>query len=252
MKNQQIWFVIVTYKPDTAALLRLKKAFEDRNIIIVDNTEKNIGYGARANEGMRNAFAAGARWVVVCNQDILVSKRGITQLCAIAQHCVPGIVAPEAGTLDPKRWTTELNERRIEFHRDLYISGSMMAIHNDVWQATGGFFEPYFMYYEDVDLSVRAKKAGFPLRQVALDGFRHGSMEKRNNRQEKEYYLARNHLLFVRRLAPVSVKVHEFLRLPKTIAQHHIAGNTDAIRGISDFAIGRFGEEISQGQAFQK
>ena len=65
MKKQNIWFVIVTYKPDKEVLGRLKTIFEGQSTIIVDNTNNNIGYGAAANQGMRQAFSAGARWVVV-------------------------------------------------------------------------------------------------------------------------------------------------------------------------------------------
>ena len=256
MKKQNIWFVIVTYKPDKEVLGRLKTVLEGQSTIIVDNTNNNIGYGAAANQGMRQAFSAGARWVVVCNQDITLTKYGIAHFFKELEKCPPGIVGPEAGVLDPKRWTTVLASRPglVPDDRLLYISGSMIAIHKDVWQATGGFYEPYFMYYEDVDLSVRARYAGFPLKQISIEGFRHGSSGKNYNsldprlrgddKQAKEYYLARNHLLFVRRLAPVSVKLHELVRLLKTIIEHSQIGNIDAMRGISDFSVGRLGRRL--------
>lgn len=181
---------------------------------VIDNTNKNLGFGGGANVGMKKAFDAGAAWAIVCNQDVTLSKPGVTKFAKALEHCKPGIVGPEAGTLDPKRWTTILASRPgLEARSVHYISGSLMAIHRDVWESTGGFYKPYFMYYEDVDLCVRAKKAGFGLRQVDIDGFGHESRGIRG----KEYYLARNHLLFVYRNAPVSVKLHEILRLPKTL-----------------------------------
>lgn len=201
-----MWFVIVTYKPHRVALERLQSALEDWPVAVVDNTEKNLGYGAAANRGMKEAFNAGAQWVVVLNQDIVLTRKGIAQFYALAQNCDPGIVGPEAGSLDPKRWTTMLPAR---WGVD-YISGSMMATHKNVWEKIGGFYEPYFMYYEDVDYCVRAKKDGFPLRQITIDGFKHSA-------HENNYYLARNHLLFVLRNAPLRVKLYELLRLPKTL-----------------------------------
>lgn len=206
MKNAEVWFVIVTYKPDSVVLGRLLKALQGWSVEVVDNTQKNLGFGAAANLGVKKAFAGGAQWVVVCNQDIQITRKGITHFCAIAKKCDPGIVGPEAGSLDPKRWTTILPARGPV----AYISGSMMAIHKNVWQKVGGFYTPYFMYYEDVDLCVRAKALGFPLRKVDIEGFRHAS-------QGNEYYLARNHLLFVLRNAPLSVKLYELVRLPKTL-----------------------------------
>ncbi len=246
--KSQVWFVIVTYQPDSELLRLLVAALKGWSVVVVDNTENNLGYGAAANQGMKQAFDAGADWVIVVNQDVMISKKGINEYIRQLEIMPPGIVGSEAGTLDPKRWTTVLALRHVRQaqckpgleagSRIDYISGAFMAIHRDVWQATQGFYEPYFMYYEDADLSVRARKLGFPLRQMSIDGFRHNSTNSKNNC--KVYYLARNHLLFVRRLAPLSVKVHELLRILKTIIEHHKQGNTEAIAGISDFAIGRF------------
>ncbi|MEK9143480.1 MAG: glycosyltransferase family 2 protein [Patescibacteria group bacterium] len=224
MNQKKVWFVIVTYRPEQEALRRLITAIHEWPTEVVDNTDKNLGYGGGANKGMKKAFDAGARWVVVVNQDVTLTKVGIAKFVRALEECGPGVVGPEAGSLDPKRWTTILASRpaleagrldsRLRGNDNLsYISGSLMAIHRDVYKATGGFYGPYFMYYEDADLSVRAKKAGFELRQVIIDGFGHET----HGRAGKKYYLARNHLLFVFRNAPVSVKFHEILRLPKTL-----------------------------------
>lgn len=255
MNQKTIWFVIVTYKPDKEVLRRLVAAIHEWPTEILDNTDRNLGFGGGANVGMKKAFDAGAAWAIVCNQDIELMRGGVLKFTKELEHCDPGIVGPEAGELDAKRWTTilassasrpGLEARGWDFHASrgnenlTYISGSLMAIHRDVWEATGGFFEPYFMYYEDADLSVRAKRAGFALRTIEIKGFRHGSVKNDNKEKTKEYYLARNHLLFVRRLAPLSVKLHEFLRMPKTLTEHYQGGNIEAIMGIRDFALERF------------
>lgn len=215
MKNTDIWFVIVTYKPDKVALGRLRKTLEGWPVEVVDNTDKNLGFGGGANVGMKKAFDAGAAWAIVCNQDVTLTKQGVAKFVKALEHCATGIAGPEAGSLDPKRWTTVLASRPgLEARSVHYISGSFMAIHRDVWEATGGFYESYFMYYEDVDLCIRAKKANFALEQVKIVGFQH---ESHGSDASKEYYLARNHLLFVWRLAPLTVKLYEFFRLPKTL-----------------------------------
>lgn len=213
MKKSDVWFVIVTYKPDNVMFRQLHEAVRGCKVIISDNTKHNVGYGAAANRGMKEAFDKGATWVVVLNQDVRITQKGITQFCAMAQKCDAGIVGPEAGSLDPTRWTTILpGNKKID-----YISGALMAIHRGVWETIGGFYEPYFMYYEDADLCVRARRAGFKLQQVEIDGFSHGIPGQARNDNTKEYYLARNHLLFVWRLAPLSVKLYELIRLPKTL-----------------------------------
>lgn len=234
MNQKAIWFVIVIYKPDKEVLRRLITAIHEWPTEIVDNTDRNLGFGGGANVGMKKAFDAGGEWVVVCNQDIELTRAGVLKFTKELQECDPGIIGPEAGELDPKRWTTILSstasrpgleagrmdsltkrgndKKKIGDDNLLYVSGSLMAIHRDVWEATGGFYEPYFMYYEDIDYCLRAKKAGFPLCQITVDGFKHTA-------HEDEYYLARNHLLFVLRNAPIGVKLYEFIRLPKTLLE---------------------------------
>lgn len=212
MNRKNVWFVIVIYKPDTKVLRRLIAAVHEWSVEVVDNTQKNLGFGSAANIGMKKAFAAGARWVVVCNQDVVLTKTCIAKFVKALEPSEPGIIGPEPGSLDPKRWTTILPGRGSAD----YISGSMMAIHRKVWEHTEGFYEPYFMYYEDADLCVRASHAGFPLREVKIEGFLH--VAKHADRS-KDYYLARNHLLFVWRNAPMSVKLYELLRLPKTVLE---------------------------------
>lgn len=201
--SQSVAFVFVLYKP---SLAQKKRAFD----IVIDNTVNNRGYGGGANEGIRQALERGAEWVVVCNQDVQLSRKAQSQLHAIAQKCEPCIFGPEAGSFDPKRWTTMLPPQGSVD----YISGSCMAIHRKVIEKIGYFYEPYFMYYEDADYCVRAKKAGFPLKQVRFTGFNH---QLQSCGWRKDYYLARNHLLFVLRQAPLPVKFYEFFRLPKTL-----------------------------------
>lgn len=206
MKNA-IRFVFVLFQPTEE---ERRRAWD----VVVDNTQNNRGYGAGANIGIKEALDKGAEWVVICNQDIVLTKKDIGKLKKTLHDSNPRIVGPEAGSFDKKRWSTKLTAGgSID-----YISGSCMAIHKKVIEKIGYFYEPYFLYYEDADFSVLAKKAGFPLRHVALSGYKHDHNSASG--RMKEYYLARNHLLFVLRNAPWSVKLYELLRLPKTLLEY--------------------------------
>ena len=103
---------------------------------------------------------------------------------------------------------------------EYYISGSFMAIHRKVIAEIGYFYAPYFMYYEDVDLCVRAARCGFPLKKLNGAGIEHTERPvwSKGSRQHG-YYLARNHVWFVWRLAPLRVKLYECIRLPKTLLE---------------------------------
>jgi hypothetical protein len=56
----------------------------------------------------------------------------------------------------------------------------------------------------------------------------------------KNYYLARNHLLFVERNAPFSVQLRETLRLPKTLWEHFKKGDRSALKGIKDYLLRKY------------
>ncbi len=244
-----IQFIVVTYKPDATVLKGLQESLVGKSVIAIDNSKKNLGFGGGANMGMRQAIERDAEWVVVLNQDIEMMKEEVKKLCERLRRLPPGIAGSLAGSLDKKRWTTILLERSLDSHRSLgmtrnvYISGSCMAIHKAVFEKIGYFYEPYFMYYEDADFCVRAKKAGFSLIHVPIAGISHNETTSLGRGSFlHQYYLARNHLLFVERIAPVAVKIHEAVRLPKTIWEHWKKGETGALMGIRDYFLRRFGE----------
>ncbi len=210
----------------------------DLPVIVVDNTNDNRGYSGGANVGMEKAMKAGAEWVVVMNDDLLLTAKAIEKLTAILKDSKPGIVGPFAGALDARRWSTIVPGTSVD-----YISGSIFAVHRDIIKTIGYLYDPYFIYYEEVEYCIRTKHAGFPLRKISIPGVTHKESETMGmNSFLQNYYMARNHLLFVVRNAPTTVKLHELLRMPWTLYEHYRDGNVGALTGVRDFALRRFGQ----------
>ncbi len=252
-----IQFIIVTYQSKQDVLAKLLTQVGDMSSIIIDNTEetflnldfklqknqkiirnnKNVGYSEGVNIGTQYALEEKADWIVIINQDLHVTKKAVYALEKALLHCTPGIAGLFAGKLDKKRWTTILPSKKVD-----YISGSCMAIHRSVFDKIGNFYKPYFMYYEDADFCVRAKNTGFPLIHVSIAGISHNETTSLGRGSFlHQYYLARNHLLFVERNAPTGVKLHELMRLPKTIWEHLNRKEWGALVGIRDYFLRRFG-----------
>jgi GT2 family glycosyltransferase len=252
MKRANIAFIIVAYHPDMEILHQLLSHISGLTIV-VDNGQTltkqdvpsallitlptNIGYGAAANIGIRYAESQKATWVIVVNQDLIVTKKGIDELYSAIALCPPGVYGPISGGLDGKRWTSVLPSKNIE-----YISGSCMVVHTDVIRKIGYLYEPYFMYYEDVDFCKRAQINGFPVKKIPIDGIQHKeSVSLGQGSKIHEYYLARNHLLFVQRNAPPTVKLFEYMRLAKTLYEYMSHKNGGALAGLRDYFLQKFG-----------
>lgn len=249
-----IHYIVISYKSTLKNFLKLQKL--SKNLMFVDNSgfqpswhilqklnlmrnDKNFGYGGAANVGIRNVLKYGAEWVVILNQDLQISKNGLRSLEKVIKKSRVGVLGVFAGGFVKTRWTTIFPFTDIS-----YISGSCMAIHKDVINSIGYFYEPFFMYYEDADYCVRAKKAGFPLMASSIKGISHDdSFSLGKGSYLHEYYLARNHMLFIERQAPLSVRLYEYVRLPKTLYEHRKQNNKGAIDGIEDYFLRRFGEK---------
>lgn len=256
---KSVAFIIIAYHPDTATFTSLLNILRGRDVIVVDNGNtlsqdfaakstlltqiKNLGYGAAANIGIRHAIAHHADWFVVLNQDITMTKKSVADLVKKLNALGPCIAGPFTGTLDTRRWTTKFSRHHIvERGKLMYVSGSCIAIHEHVVTKVGYFYEPYFLYYEEVDYCMRARRAGFSIRRLAVDDIRHTeSLSLGRGSRAHQYYLARNHLLFVERQAPASVRARESVRLPKTVTEHIRRRQRGALLGIRDYFFRMFG-----------
>jgi len=171
-----------------------------------------------------------------------------------SQHsrCVQGFtkIWSCGGKIDPMRYSGGLigigEKDRGQYDRKGkvdYVSGTAMLIKREVLDMTGLFHGKYFGYYEDVELCLRAKKAGFRVIFVPKAVICHKeSSSFGKNSPAQSYYMARNHLLFLERNAPWQIKIRELIRLPKTIREHWQRGETFALLGIRDYCLRRFGK----------
>ena len=107
------------------------------------NSETNLGYSGGNNIGIKYALEHGADYVLILNNDTVVSPSFLDEMLKIKSD----IVGVEEGSV---------------FGFD-YFSGVALLIKKNVFAKIGYFDERYFLYYEDVDFCIRAHKAGFSL-----------------------------------------------------------------------------------------
>lgn len=152
----------------------------------------NVGYAAGANRGIERALDVGADGVLVMNNDVEAEPGAVGALAArLAADTSVGIVMPavadESGErvlhtacgLDSRTGEPSWIDHGIAVEeidpssRDTaYVSGEAFLARAEVLRAHR-FDERYVSYFEDADLSVRARRAGWGLEVVPGAVFRH-------------------------------------------------------------------------------
>lgn len=252
--------IVILYHPTEKEINKLKKNFAKNllaNPILIDNTKDNRGYGGGINKALKSA-KKNFDYFLILNPDVSLKRNAVREMVKVMESdSRVGIVGPKivdgkgkiwslGGELDKKRYTAGLiglGRKNIKLQKTLYpdfISGTAMLIRKEVFQKIGLFAEDYFLYYEDVDFCLRAKKAGFLLAVAPKAEIVHfASSTVGKNSPLMQYYMARNHLLFAERFAPLFVKFYEIIRLPKTIFQAR--KRPAELLGIRDYFLRRFG-----------
>jgi N-acetylglucosaminyl-diphospho-decaprenol L-rhamnosyltransferase len=164
---------------------------EDAAVRVVQ-TGGNLGFGAAANRG---AAVAETPYVAIGNPDVIVDRDAIDALArALDADPAVGAVGPRIENPDgswypsarafpslvdaaghaflhfvaPRNRFTRryrLLDRDPAVACDVdWVSGTLLVVRRDAFEAVGGFDESYFMYVEDVDLSRRLRLAGWRIR----------------------------------------------------------------------------------------
>lgn len=239
----------------------VRKKFPEVKIV---KSGENLGYAEGNNRGIREVMKEGAGFVFILNPDTLVRKGCIERLVEVMEKnpdvgvAGPTILDPEGkiwsrgGYIDRKRYSGgliglgEKDKREKNGIRDVdYISGTAMMVRREVFEKVGLFYPGYFIYYEDVELCVRARGAGY--RSVFVPAARIDHKESSSFGKASpahSYYMARNHLLFVERNAPPGIRLRECVRLSKTVWEHGSKGEQFALLGIGDYFLRKFGKKF--------
>lgn len=147
--------------------------------------DSNAGFGAANNQGIR---AAAGRYILFLNSDTVVPDHALTELVRFMQEhpqagaCGPRLARPDGhaqsfafgGDPTPGYLLRRGLSRRL-FKKPLHdwetkepqtvdwVSGASLLIRNEALQRAGGFDEDFFMYFEDNDLCLRLRRAGFQI-----------------------------------------------------------------------------------------
>lgn len=231
---------------------------------------KNLGFSGANNIGIRYVLKKGAEYVLLLNNDTVVSEDFLLKLLLTAiNNEKAGIAVPKINFYLPKNkvWYgggkiffltgdaghIGYNEENLllkETETD-FATGCCMLIKKEVFSKIGFFNENYFMYYEDTDFCLRARKKGFKIFLSPNSLIWH--KEKSANGaflDKKYYYLTRNKLYCIQNSFSLPHKIALLATLPaswiKNYFKNFLAGNYSTNKyfclAIKDFCLKKVGK----------
>lgn len=203
--------VLVDNHSDDGSAERLRDLFP-KAIFIQNGT--NLGFSAGNNVGIKYALERGAKYVWLINNDAEIEPNSLTRLVEVAEKNPKiglasslvldrtGAVWFSGGKLDWWHMKTrhETASRAETYYEADFLTGCALLIRAEVFKKIGLLDEDFFLYWEDVDFSVRTRRAGYTLAVVPMSWVRH--LEKSEQEQSrKTYWLVLSGLLFFKKNA---------------------------------------------------
>jgi len=221
---------------------------------------RNLGFSGGNNIGISYALKNDASYLFLLNNDTLVKPSALRLLFQqMEQNAKVGIAAPKIYFFQPSDtiwyaggvvdWANALCSHRGMDEKDKglyntigetdFASGCAMMVKREVFDSIGMLDDDYYLYYEDADFNVRAKRAGWKILYVpeAVVWHVNASTSGGAGSPLQEYYVTRNRLLFGFRYATLRTK----LALLRETLRIYFSYPTRR-KAIRDFYTGRFGK----------
>jgi len=143
---------------------------------------ENVGFAAGINRGIEAALDQGAEWTLLVNNDAVAPDGLLAELLRAARDPAVGFATPTIVYADdPSRvWPSAGTRRRLtlapidttadppsaEAYDVEWATACCLLVRSNVWRSVGLFDERYRFYYEDHDLSIRARSQGWRILHV--------------------------------------------------------------------------------------
>jgi GT2 family glycosyltransferase len=241
--------VLVDNESEPAALGRL---LDGRGRVEAVPLARNTGLAGGANAGIERAFADGASHALLLNDDVLLEPGCVAALLESAGDgaaAAPTIDAPGAEAFAGAAIDWRRGFGRHEPGALDYLTAAALLVPVGVWERVGPFDASLFLYYEDVDWSLRARAAGVPLRVASAARASHvgGASTGGGAGPTWGYYSTRNRLRLLEARRGRGVARREAagtaLRALGRLAIGPQRGVARAkLRGVGDYLAGRSGQ----------
>ncbi|PIS09405.1 glycosyltransferase family 2 protein [Candidatus Beckwithbacteria bacterium CG10_big_fil_rev_8_21_14_0_10_34_10] len=263
--------IVVDNASNDGSIKAIKKKFFQIKVI---ESKENLGFGAGNNAGIRYALKFKPDFLLLLNNDTLVDKNLLVDLIkGVKERDKIALVSPKiyfakgfefhkerykekergkviwyaGGRIDWKnilashRGIDEVDIGRYNsFSKTDFSTGCCMLIRASCLEKIGLLNEKYFMYWEDIDFSLRAKKAGF---EVFYDPnpflwHKNASASGGAGNKTSVYYQTRNRLFFAFKYASLKAKLSVLKEGLKYLFK--VKGNKYQQKAVKDFLALKF------------
>jgi GT2 family glycosyltransferase len=266
-QNQKI--IVLDNKSTDGSVEAVRLAFPNVQII---NLADNLGYAGNNNVGIEEAIKREADWVLVLNEDTILSPDCLVELVKVGEsdpkigivgpmvyhHNEPDVIQSAGGMLG-KYWQSQhLGKNELDRgqfrspHPVEWISGCAILVRKAVIQQVGMLDANFFIYWEETEWCIRASRSGWQIVHVPQAKIWHKGVQR--DYQPKPsftYYGIRNHLLLLsKHKAPWDVRLYNWIQILRTFISWSVRPkwkdkreHRDAIwKGIVDFIHHRWGK----------
>jgi GT2 family glycosyltransferase len=179
--SYQNYLVIVIDNASTDNSVKLLEEFNNKIVIIKNN--ENLGFSGANNIGIKYALENECEYVLLLNNDTEIDKELIKNMVdasiknnnaiispKIYYYDEPNMIWSAGGGLNWKKGLSfhygkdEIDKGQYDQQKEIdFATGCCILIHKSVFDKIGFLAEEYFLYFEDTDFCVRAKRAGIKI-----------------------------------------------------------------------------------------
>ena len=274
VKVQDFELYVVVIDNASKENFQIEKEYKNFKLEII-RSDQNVGFAGGQNLGIKYGLDNGINYFCVLNSDVMLDENFLLELLKTFEtekNC--GLVSPKIYFAKGYEFHKDLRYKQEELGKVIwyaggkmdwknvlashigvdevdkgqydkitktdFVSGCCVLIKREVFEKIGFFDEKYFLYYEDNDLSQKAKKAGFAVyyQPNAILWHMNAASTGGSGSSLQDYYITRNRLLFGFRFASFKTKS----ALIRESIGFIVMGRPWQKKGALDFYLGRFGK----------
>lgn len=212
----KIQIVVVDNASTDDSLERLKEKWETDGQVHILALDKNYGFSKANNEGIRWSMEQGIKYYLLLNNDTEIESDTIERMMQYHQE-TKGIIVPKifysdrrdtiwcaGGSFTPilkkavQRGMNQTDKGQFDVSGECqFANGCALFLSKEVVDKVGYLDERFFLYYEDVEYSMRAERNGIGIWYCAEAVVFHkvNGSTKGNEKPANAYYITRNWLL---------------------------------------------------------